>query len=133
MQMHDTQREEALGKTYDLALLRRLWRYVRPYRAQFVLALVCLPLTSAFLLAQPYLLKLAVDRYIAQNDMHGLAVAGLLFAGALVGVGLMVNEGAGARKRAIPFGPFLALGGVIGLWFGDDMVQWYLDEFFPSD
>jgi len=22
--------------------------------------------------------------------------------------------------------------GVIGLWFGDDMVDWYLDEFFPG-
>ncbi|MBI3302306.1 MAG: hypothetical protein HYZ72_09575, partial [Deltaproteobacteria bacterium] len=48
--MQDTQREEALGKTYDLALLRRLWRYIRPYRAQFLTAVICLPLTSAFLL-----------------------------------------------------------------------------------
>jgi ATP-binding cassette subfamily B protein len=83
--MHDAQREEALGRTYDLVLLRRLWRYVRPYRAQFVIALLCLPVTSAFLLAQPYILKLAVDRYIAHDDLHGLAVAGLLFAGALIG------------------------------------------------
>lgn len=81
----DTQREEALGKTYDLALLRRLWRYVRPYRGQFILALVCLPLTSACLLTQPYILKLAVDRYIAHDDPQGLAVAGVLFAGALIG------------------------------------------------
>jgi len=83
--MQEGQREEALGKPYDLALLRRLWRYIRPYRAQFVLAVVCLPLTSAFLLAQPYILKLAVDQYIARHDPHGLAVTGLLFAGALIG------------------------------------------------
>ena len=83
--MADVQREDALGKSYDLALLRRLWRYVRPYRKQFVLSLVCLPLTSAFLLAQPYILKLAVDGYITHHDSQGLAVAGLLFAGALLG------------------------------------------------
>lgn len=82
MELH---REEELGKTYDLALIRRLWDYVRPYRAQFFLALVCLPITSAFLLAQPYLLKFAVDRYMADNDAEGLALAGLLFAGALIG------------------------------------------------
>ena len=82
MELH---REEELGKTYDLALIRRLWDYVRPYRARFFLALVCLPITSAFLLAQPYLLKLAVDRYMADKDVAGLAMAGLLFAGALVG------------------------------------------------
>ncbi|MBM4257730.1 MAG: ABC transporter ATP-binding protein [Deltaproteobacteria bacterium] len=83
--MQDGQREEALGKTYDIALLRRLWRYVRPYRGQFLLAVICLPLTSAFLLAQPYILKLAVDNYIAHNDAAGLTKAGLMFVGALVG------------------------------------------------
>lgn len=81
----DLHREEELGKTYDLALIRRLWRYVRPYRVQFFVALFCLPVTSGFLLAQPYLLKLAVDRYMTNKDPEGLAVAGLLFAGALIG------------------------------------------------
>ena len=33
-----------------------------------------------------------------------------LLAGSLVGVALIVRDGAAARKRAIPFGPFLALG-----------------------
>ena len=46
---------------------------------------------------------------------------------------MIARQGSAARKQAIPFGPFLAVGGVIGLWFGDDMVQWYLDEFFPAD
>src|SRR5215510_14912768 len=83
--MQETQREEALGKVYDLALLRRLWRYVRPYRGQFLPALICVPITSGFLLAEPYLVKLAVDRYITRADPHGLAMAGLLYAGALIG------------------------------------------------
>ena len=81
----DVHREQELGKTYDLTLLRRLWRYVRPYRTRFILALVCLPLTSACVLAQPYLLKLAVDRYMTNHDSEGLALVGLLFAGALIG------------------------------------------------
>ena len=81
----DLHSEEELGKTYDLALIQRLWRYVRPYRAQFFVALFCLPVTSGFLLAQPYLLKLAVDRYMTNNDAEGLATVGLLFAGALIG------------------------------------------------
>ena len=77
--------EEALGKTYDLALLQRLWGYIRPYRAQFILALVCLPLTSACMLAQPYLLKLGVDWYMQQGDAEGLTRIALLFACALLG------------------------------------------------
>jgi leader peptidase (prepilin peptidase) / N-methyltransferase len=46
---------------------------------------------------------------------------------------LIARDGSQARKRAVPFGPFLALGGVLGLWFGDAMVDWYLDEFMASN
>ena len=53
--------------------------------------------------------------------------------GAIVGIAMIARRGAQARKEAIPFGPFLALGGIIGLWFGDDIVDWYTDEFFPED
>ncbi len=83
--MNEGQHEADLGKTYDLALLRRLWGYIRPYRAKFIVALVCLPLTSACLLAQPYLLKLGVDWYIERGDAAGLTRIGLLFACALLG------------------------------------------------
>jgi leader peptidase (prepilin peptidase)/N-methyltransferase len=47
------------------------------------------------------------------------------FTGALVGVTLMVARGADSRIP-IPFGPFLALGGVCALFCGDALVQWYL-------
>jgi prepilin signal peptidase PulO-like enzyme (type II secretory pathway) len=47
-------------------------------------------------------------------------------AGAVVGVGLMLRHGGGARKQAVPFGPFLALGGVFAVLAGDQIVDWYL-------
>ena len=72
------------------------------------------------------MLGLYLGRAVAPALLIGLA------AGALVGVAMIARHGAAARKRAIPFGPFLALGGVIGLWFGDGIVDWYLDEFLPS-
>jgi leader peptidase (prepilin peptidase)/N-methyltransferase len=63
----------------------------------------------------------------------GSAVAAALLigflAGALVGVGLILREGAAARKRGVPFGPFLALGGVVGLLAGNELVDWYLTTF----
>jgi len=39
---------------------------------------------------------------------------------------LLVRHGAAARKMAIPFGPFLALGAVIALFFGDALLDAYL-------
>lgn len=77
--------EADLGKAYDARLLRRLWLYVRPYRRYFWAALVCLPLTSAMSLAQPYLLKVAIDRYIAAHDGAGLVRTAVLYALAMVG------------------------------------------------
>ena len=57
------------------------------------------------------------------------AILVALLAGALVGLAMIAREGAAARKRAIPFGPFLALGGVVGLLAGDQLVDWYLGTF----
>jgi leader peptidase (prepilin peptidase) / N-methyltransferase len=63
----------------------------------------------------------------------GAAVAAALLvafaAGALAGAALVLRHGAAARKRAIPFGPFLALGGVVGLVAGGELVAWYLERF----
>jgi leader peptidase (prepilin peptidase)/N-methyltransferase len=52
-------------------------------------------------------------------------LAALLFA-SLVGVALLLRHGSAARKMAIPFGPFLALGGVLGLLAGDSLIDLYL-------
>ncbi|HEY6731986.1 MAG TPA: prepilin peptidase [Solirubrobacterales bacterium] len=52
-------------------------------------------------------------------------LAGLL-AGSIVGLALIARHGAGARKMAIPFGPFLALGGVVGLLAGDRLIEIYI-------
>ncbi|HLF67884.1 MAG TPA: A24 family peptidase [Gaiellaceae bacterium] len=38
---------------------------------------------------------------------------------------LLVRHGKEARKRAIPLGPFLALGAVIALFVGEDVLDWY--------
>jgi leader peptidase (prepilin peptidase)/N-methyltransferase len=49
-----------------------------------------------------------------------------LLAGSLVGLAMIARDGAEARKNAIPFGPFLALGGVVGLFAGEQLIDWYL-------
>ncbi len=73
------------------------------------------------------MMGLFIGRAIAPATLIGFLL------GAVIGLALIARRGSAARKMQIPFGPFLAIGGVIGLWFGDDMVQWYLDEFFPDD
>jgi leader peptidase (prepilin peptidase) / N-methyltransferase len=69
------------------------------------------------------MMAIYLGRAIAPALLVGFAT------GALVGLVMIARHGGAARKHAVPFGPFLALGGVVGLWFGDDIVDWYLDSF----
>lgn len=63
----------------------------------------------------------------------GLGVVPALFVafltGTLVGVAVMVRKGAAARKSAVPFGPFLALGALVGLLAGPELIDAYTRAF----
>jgi len=59
------QEEEVLGKAYDSRLMRRLLTYLRPYRWQVAVAIVSIILKSFADVLGPYLVKVAVDRYLA--------------------------------------------------------------------
>jgi leader peptidase (prepilin peptidase)/N-methyltransferase len=53
-----------------------------------------------------------------------------LIAGTVVGAVVIARLGAAeGRKKGIPFGPWLAFGSLIGLFWGNDLVDWYLDTF----
>jgi len=62
--------------------------------------------------------------FLGRNVAPAILVA--LLAGSAVGLALIARDGAAARKRAIPFGPFLALGGVVGMLAGDQLIDLYL-------
>ena len=89
-----------------------------------------------------FLVALAYPKGMGLGDVKLAAVMGLflgrnvapailvaLLAGSIVGLVLIARHGAEARKRAIPFGPFLAMGGIVGLLAGDQLVSWYLSTF----
>jgi len=65
--------------------------------------------------------------YLGSAVAPALLVAFL--AGSLAGLGVILREGAGGRKKGVPFGPFLALGGVVALLAGPELVDLYLDSF----
>jgi ABC-type multidrug transport system fused ATPase/permease subunit len=56
--------EEALGRAYDMRLMRRLWVYVSPYRAQVVVTILMLFPLLLFELAPAWIIKTGIDREI---------------------------------------------------------------------
>ncbi|MDP6558875.1 MAG: ABC transporter ATP-binding protein [Candidatus Binatia bacterium] len=79
------EQEEILGKAYDLKLIRRLWQFISPIRGLFWFGLILLPFQQLFGLAQPIIMKVAIDRYISGSDLWGLSGMGVLFLLVLMG------------------------------------------------
>jgi len=69
----------------DLRTLARIWPYARPDAWAMVVSLVLTPLIAGLSLAQPLLLKEAIDRHIIPGDVEGLREVALLYLGAVVG------------------------------------------------
>ena len=65
--------------------------------------------------------------YLGSSVAPALLIA--LASGSVVGLALIARHGAAARKQAVPFGPFLALGGIVALLVGPELIDWYLDTF----
>ncbi|NTW98915.1 MAG: ABC transporter ATP-binding protein, partial [Geobacteraceae bacterium] len=76
--------EEIAGKAYDTALLRRFARYVAPYRLSITIVVLILPLVAACRLAQPWIIKLAIDSHITTGRLAGLESLALGFLGILL-------------------------------------------------
>ena len=87
-----------------------------------------------------FLIVLAYPRGLGMGDVKlsaflgaglGISVIVAMFVGFFVAFVpafvLFVRHGKEARKSAIPLGPFLALGGVIALFWGDAILDWYKD------
>jgi leader peptidase (prepilin peptidase) / N-methyltransferase len=69
----------------------------------------------------------AMGLYLGLSVIPALLVAFL--AGAAVGIALIVRQGGGARKLGVPFAPFMALGGFVGLLAGGELISLYADNF----
>ena len=73
------QDDDVVGKAYDAQLMRRLLAYLRPYWRSVAVAFAAIIAGSSASLAQPYLMKVAIDRYIAAGRLADLDRLAVLF------------------------------------------------------
>lgn len=64
--------EEALDKSYDAHLMRRLLQYLWPYRLRVLAVMLIIVIASLMQVSSPYLTKVGIDDYIAHKDLAGL-------------------------------------------------------------
>ncbi|MBD0369519.1 MAG: ABC transporter ATP-binding protein [Pyrinomonadaceae bacterium] len=71
--------EEAIGKTYDFRVARRLLRYLKPYTGTLIFALVLTLVLNLLGILQPKFTQYAIDWYIIPRDTTGLNLFVLVF------------------------------------------------------
>src|SRR5215218_3276000 len=69
----------------------------------------------------------AMGLYLGVAVIPALLVAFL--SGSVVGIAIIAREGAAARKKAVPFGIFLAIGGIVGVLAGPELIDVYDTNF----
>ncbi len=84
MAMHNYHEEEVLGKAYDARLMKRLLRYLYPYRWVVAVAVVLLLVSSLFQISLTFLIQIAIDDYITVDDASGLRLIAVLYVGAIL-------------------------------------------------
>lgn len=60
--------ETDIGKPYDIKLLKRLWPYTRPYWTSLLCAVFLIIIITGLELSMPYIIKIAIDRYIVPSE-----------------------------------------------------------------
>lgn len=99
--MIEEQKPEAEVQVYDTHLIRWVWQFVRPYQHLFWISTILMPLNTGFGVAQPYIVKLTIDLFLAKRKTtapewlspllvragagHGLLVMGLLYLALVLG------------------------------------------------
>ncbi len=83
--------ERTDGKAFDWRVVTRLLTYLRPHRQRMAAAFLLMLMASALTLAAPYLVKVAIDQFIALGDTAGLTRIALLLAGTFAGIYLTTS------------------------------------------
>ncbi len=74
---------EEKKKKLDLAVVRRIFQYIKPYKTKFFFAVAITLSLSALAIARPLIIKLTIDKYIIAKDADMLLVMVIALLGAL--------------------------------------------------
>ena len=80
----DSWDDEELGRVYDHSVVRRLLPYLKPYKRQAVIAILSMVVFAVASNAQPFVIGLAIKRFISHDNLMGLNIVGIALLGLAV-------------------------------------------------
>jgi ATP-binding cassette subfamily B multidrug efflux pump len=76
MPINIVREDEELKQSLNITIIRRLLSYLKPYMGAVIRTLLLMAAVIVVELFNPYLLKLGIDKYIAESDWENLFVLG---------------------------------------------------------
>ena len=80
-----SEEEDDIGKVYDRVLMKRLIAYLKPYTLQLLLIAFLMVGRTLSFLAGPFLMQIAIDRYIVPGELQGLSMIAAFLVFGLIG------------------------------------------------
>ncbi|MGX8009867.1 ABC transporter ATP-binding protein [Mesorhizobium sp. ORM8.1] len=90
--------EEMFGRAFDKNIVRRIWAFVRPYRAMAFLSVAALLTFTGTQLLVPLIIRYAIDQAITPDGVDGFA---LLEAAGVFALAILVNFGAAYAQETV--------------------------------
>ena len=81
MSINPIKEDEVLSSVSKRKTLIRLFRYLLDYKLTILLVLIIMLITVSISIINPLLIKRAIDIHIAQGDIEGLIILGLITLG----------------------------------------------------
>ncbi|MGL4373719.1 MAG: ABC transporter ATP-binding protein, partial [Turicibacter sp.] len=91
--------DEVLEETFDFNQLKRIFKYVIPYKKQMIMTLLLMVFANCAALVGPYLTKIALDDMIPQKNIGGLGFISLIFLASLIITGVCMKLRIGAMSK----------------------------------
>ena len=78
MAVHSFREDEQIKSTDAKKIIKRLFGYLKEYKAGIVIVLLAMGITVGINLANPLILEYAIDNYVAKGDVKGLLILGVI-------------------------------------------------------
>ena len=78
MAVNSFREDEQIKSTDAKKIIKRLFGYLKEYKAGIVIVLLAMGITVGINLANPLILEYAIDNYVAKGDVKGLLILGVI-------------------------------------------------------